>query len=273
VTKQLRRLPYVLYVGEVQALQNITVADGVMVIGAAVALEDAFAALLPWYPQLGEMALRFGSRPIRHSGTLCGNVANGSPIGDSLPALIALGARVRLRRGAVTRTLALEDFYLGYQKKDLARGEFVEAVCVPAPDPSGHYAIYKVAKRKDQDISAVCAGFALLHDAGRVASVRLAYGGMAATACRAPHAEQALLGQAWTEATVRTAMAALERDFAPLTDMRASKDYRRAVAANLLYRFWLETPASTPDGAPQAVTTRIDALQPVAALAADGARA
>lgn len=269
VTKQLRRLPAVIAVNDVKVLQAITVSGGSMVIGAAVALEDAFAALLAWYPPLGEMWRRFGSRPIRHSGTLCGNLANGSPIGDSLPALMAVGAHLRLRRGAHTRTVALEDFYLAYQKKDLARGEFVEAVWVPAPDPNSNYAFYKVSKRKDQDISAVCAGFALARDAGRVTAVRLAYGGMAATARRAQHAEQALLGQDWSETTVRAAMAALDHDFAALTDMRASKDYRSAVAANLLYRFWLET----RQGAPQAAPTRVDALQPVTAGDATGARA
>ena len=268
VTKHLRRLQPVLYIGEVQPLRAIAVEDGQLVIGAAVCLEDAFAALLRWYPQLAEMARRFASPPIRHSGTLCGNVANGSPIGDSLPGLIALGARVRLRCGKALRMLALEDFYLGYQKKDLASGEFVEAVCVPRPDPAGHYALYKLSKRNDQDISAVCAGFALLLDAGRVAAVRLAYGGMAATARRAAHAEQALLGQAWTQAAVRSAMAALERDFQPLTDLRASQDYRRAAAANLLYRFWLETPGSAADGAP----IRLSALQPIAVSAPAGAR-
>ena len=279
VTKQLRRLPAVIAVNEVKDLQAITVSGGnmdgastvgtSMVIGAAVALEDAFAALLPWYPQLAEMWRRFGSRPIRHSGTLCGNLANGSPIGDSLPALMAMGARLRLRRGTQTRTVALEDFYLAYQKKDLARGEFVEAVCVLAPDPAANYAFYKVSKRKDQDISAVCAGFALVRDGARVTAARLAYGGMAATARRAKHAEQALLGQDWSETTVRAAMAALDLDFAALTDMRASKDYRSAVAANLLYRFWLET----RDGAPRAAPTRIDALLPVTAGDATGARA
>jgi xanthine dehydrogenase small subunit len=262
VTKQLRRLPSVLYIGEVEALRAVTVSAGAMVIGAAVPLEDAFAALLNWYPQLAEMSRRFGSRPIRHSGTLCGNVANGSPIGDCLPGLMALGATVRLRLGTGTRSVALENFYLGYQKKDLARGEFVEGVCVPAPRPGGHYALYKVSKRKDQDISAVCAGYALVLDAGRVASVRIAYGGMAATARRAPQAEAALLGQAWEEATVRSAMAALDADFEPLSDMRASRDYRRAVAANLLFRFWLET----QDGG----AARIDSLQPVAVPADDG---
>ncbi len=269
VTKQLRRLPRVLSLGEVAALRDISVADGVMVIGAAVPLEDAFSALLPWYPHLAEMARRFGSQPIRHSGTLCGNLANGSPIGDSLPGLIALGARLRLRRGATTRTLALEDFYLGYQKKDLARGEFVEAACVPAPHPDDHHALYKVSKRRDQDISAVCAGFALRLDAGRVAAIRLAYGGMAATACRAPQAEQALLGRRWDEASVRAAMAALDRDFRPLTDMRASAEYRRVVASNLLVRFWREVPG----GNAGPVATRIDGLSPVDVPAAGGTHA
>jgi xanthine dehydrogenase small subunit len=226
-------------------------------IGAAVSLEEAFAALLSWYPQLEEMSLRFASPPVRHSGTLCGNIANGSPIGDSMPALIAMGARIRLRRGGATRTLALEDFYLGYQKKDLARGEFVEAVCVPAPAPGRRFAVYKISKRVDQDISAVCAGIALDLDGGRVAAARIAYGGMAATPKRAAHAELALQGQVWGLTAVRAAMEALAQDFEPLTDMRASRSYRGAVAANLLYRFWLEFEGTS--------VTRLGALQPVPA--------
>ncbi len=257
VNKDLRRLPQVLYLGEVAQLREIARVGAVLEIGAAVALEEAFAALLDWYPQLEELWRRFASPPVRNSATLCGNIANGSPIGDSMPALIALGASLRLRRGGATRILALEDFYLGYQKKDLARGEFVEAVCIPAPHPGRRVALYKVSKRIDQDISAVCAGLAVDLDAGRVTAARIAYGGMAATPRRAHHAEQALLGQAWTEATVRAAMQALASDFAPLSDMRASRAYRSAVAANLLYRFWLASQAGT--------VTRLGALQPLPA--------
>jgi len=259
VNKDLRRLPQVLYVGEVQELRAVTQRGGFLDIGAAVSLAEAFAALLPWYPQLEEMSRRFASPPVRNSGTLCGNVANGSPIGDSMPALIALGAHVRLRKGGATRLLALEDFYLDYRKKDLARGEFLEAVCVPAPRPGCRFALYKVSKRIDQDISAVCAGIAVDTDGDRVAAVRIAFGGMAATPRRARHAEQALLGQAWAEPAVRAAMQALERDFSPLSDMRAGRSYRSAVAANLLYRFWLESQG--------AVATRLAALQPLAAVA------
>jgi xanthine dehydrogenase small subunit len=260
VNKDLRRLARVLYVGEVQELQSVTRTGGFMEIAAAVTLEDAFGALLAWYPQLEEMSRRFASPPVRNSGTLCGNIANGSPIGDSMPALIALGAHIRLRKGAATRTVPLEDFYLDYQEKDLARGEFVAAVCVPAPQAARRFALYKISKRNDQDISAVCAGIAIDMDGDRVAGARIAYGGMAATPRRAHHAEQSLQGQVWAEPAVRAAMAALAQDFTPLSDMRASRSYRTAVAANLLYRFWLESVG--------AAATRLGSLQPVAPRAA-----
>lgn len=158
-----------------------------------------------------------------------------------MPALIALGATVRLRRGESSRELPLENLYLGYQKKDLARGEFVEAVCVPLPQTGSQFALYKVSKRNDQDISAVCAGFAVTLNDGRVSRVRIAFGGMAATPKRASQTEQALMGHEWNAATVELAIYALAKDFAPLSDMRASSSYRTAAAANLLRRFWHES--------------------------------
>jgi xanthine dehydrogenase small subunit len=254
VTKQLRQLPPLLSIAEVAELRAVTVgADGGLTIGAAVRLEEAFTALVAAHPALAELARRFASRPIRNAGTLCGNVANGSPIGDAMPALIALGARVRLRLGDATRELALEDFYLGYQKKDLRPGEFVEAVLVPPADPARRFALYKVSKRIDQDISAVCAGLAVTLRDGVVVEARLAYGGMAATPQRARLAEQALIGCAWGTssgaATAEAAVAALGRDFTPLSDLRASQAYRRAVAGNLLRRFFLEAQAGQA-GAP-----------------------
>jgi len=267
VTKQLRTLPPILSIAEVAELRAVqTAADGSLILGAAVRLEEAFAALVAAHPALTELAGRFASRPIRNAGTLCGNVANGSPIGDAMPALIALGARVRLRQGEATRELALEDLYLGYQKKDLRAGEFVEAVVVPAartePGLDTRFALYKVAKRIDQDISAVCAGLAVTLQGGVVAEARLAYGGLAATPQRARHAEQALLGQAWDAvngpAAIEAAVAALDADFTPLSDLRASQAYRRAVAGNLLRRFWLE-------GQGGARPLRIADIRPVAA--------
>jgi xanthine dehydrogenase small subunit len=240
VTKQLRSLPTLIYLGEIVALQQISERNGLLEIGAAVRLEDAYAALVAHYPMLDELHRRFASPPIRHAATLCGNLANGSPIGDSMPILIALGAQLLLRRGDVTRTLALEDFYLGYQKKALQAGEFIEAVHIPLPHPNGIVASYKIAKRTDQDISAVCGAYQLDIAQGRIRAARIAYGGMAAIPQRASRTEARLVGQPWSLASVRAAAAALAEDFTPLSDLRASADYRLTVAQNLLQRLYLE---------------------------------
>ena len=243
VTKQFRDLGDIIYLGHVDALKTVSEANGMLVIGAGVTLENAYAALCRPYPQLGEMRQRFASLPIRHAGTLGGNVANGSPIGDSMPWLIALGAQVVLRGAAGERLLALEDFYLGYQQKDLRPGEFVQAVKVPLPRADVRFRTYKLAKRFDQDISAVCAAFAFRFDGDLIAQARIAFGGMAATPKRASRAEALLAGRSWNEAALAEAMAALAQDYAPLSDMRASSAYRMKTAQNLLRRFWLETRA------------------------------
>ena len=240
VTKHLRELPPIIYIGEVDALRNITTDESYLTIGAAVPLTDAWQAIVAEHPELAEVAERFGSPPVRNSGTLCGNIANGSPIGDAMPALIALNARVGLRRGMETRVLALEDFYLGYQRKALEPGEFVTAIGVPRRDSLVTLANYKWSKRIDQDISAVCAAFAVRIDGGHIASARIAFGGMAPIPARARHAEAALVGQAWHAATVEAAVAALPGDFTPITDMRASAEYRLRAAGNLLRRFHIE---------------------------------
>jgi xanthine dehydrogenase small subunit len=175
---------------------------------------------------------------VRHAGTLGGNLANGSPIGDSAPALMALGARLVLRCGPAERSVPLDAFYLDYMKNQLAPGEFVAYVEVPLPDAGRGQLLraYKIAKRFDCDISSLCAGLML--------DARFAYGGMAATVRRAHGAEAAVRGQRWDRAAVDAAIAALAQDFTPLTDLRASAAYRRQVAGNLLQRFWLETHAA-----------------------------
>jgi xanthine dehydrogenase small subunit len=247
VTKHLRELPAVVYIGDVAELNRITRSGDGLRIGAAVALSDAWAALVAAYPQLAEQARRFASPPVQGSGTLCGNIANGSPIGDSMPALIALGAHVELRRGSNTRSLPLEQFYLGYQKKDLAPGELVTAVTVPRAEAGLLFASYKVSKRFDQDISAVSTGFAITTRDGVVASARLAFGGMAATPKRAVKAESALVGRPWSLETCEAAIRALAEDFEPLTDLRATQAYRLQVAGGLLRRFYLQhSDASAP---------------------------
>jgi xanthine dehydrogenase small subunit len=240
VTKQLRELPPIVYVGAVTDLKQVRQTAAGLEIGAAVSLTDAWDALVATYPTLAEMAQRFASPPVRNSGTLCGNLANGSPIGDSLPVLIALDAELVLRRGARVRSLPLEEFYLAYQRTALEPGEFVMAVRVPAPVAGRWFATYKVSKRFDQDISALALACAVTVENGRVVSARLAFGGMAGIASRAAATERALLGAPWNEASIQFAITQLAEDFKPLTDMRASSAYRLQAAGNLLRRFYFE---------------------------------
>jgi xanthine dehydrogenase small subunit len=245
VTKQLRDLPPIVYIGAVEELRHIRRDATGIEIGAAVSLTAAWAALVQVFPTLAEMAQRFGSPPVRNSGTLCGNLANGSPIGDSLPVLIALDAELVLRRGTRTRRMPLECFYLGYQRTALEPGEFVMAVKVPPPRESYWVAGYKLSKRFDQDISAISVAFAVKVEDGRVAAARIAFGGMAAVAARASATERALIGAAWNESSIDCAATKLAEDFKPLTDMRASSAYRLQAAGNLLRRFFFEHGGST----------------------------
>ena len=246
VTKQHRDLDTLIYVGAVEELSRLEVTDSHLEIGAALTYSDAMDALGMRWPDFGELIRRLGSVQIRNSGTIGGNVANGSPIGDSMPALIALGAELVLRKGTARRTLALEDFYLDYRKTALQRGEFVELIQVPLPQPRQQFRCYKIAKRFDQDISALLGAFCVQLDQGRVADVRIAYGGMAAIPTRARACEQALRWRSWTEATITRGREALAGELAPISDMRASAGYRLLAAQNLLTKFYLETNAPAP---------------------------
>jgi xanthine dehydrogenase small subunit len=246
VNKQFRPLGDILFVGAVDALRRIDEANGELYIGAGASLEAAWAALAKRLPELTDMWLRFGSKPIRNAGTMGGSIANGSPIGDSAPVLMALDAQVELRKGARTRRLPLDSFYLDYMKNRQESGEFVQGLAVPLAALSCQVRAYKISKRFDCDISAVCAGFAIELEGGSVKTVRLAWGGMAATVKRGARAEAMLVGQPWNQASVNAAKAALAEDFKPLSDMRASAAYRLQVAQNLLQRLWLETRAENP---------------------------
>ena len=249
VNKQFRELGEIIFLGSVAELQRIEPLDaggrGGLWIGAGASLESAWRALAQRWPALTDVWLRFASPPIRHAGTMGGNVANGSPIGDSAPVLMALDAQIELRRGARVRRLPLPEFYLDYMKNRLEAGEFVQAIVIPGLPARRQVRAYKISKRFDCDISALCAGFAIELDGEIVKAARLAYGGMAGIVKRATGAEAAIVGQRWDEAAVQRAQAALATDFKPLTDMRASAEYRAQVAQNLLERLWLETrPAS-----------------------------
>ena len=226
ITKQLCDLDNVVYLGNVAELRELTDFPAHLEIGGAVTYAEAHAALGRIHPDIGELLRRLGGAQVRACGTLAGNIANGSPIGDSMPFLMALGATVELQRGSSRRMLSLEDFYTGYRKTVLQPGEFIRAVRVPKLAPEARFAAYKISKRFDQDISAVCAAFHVSSG-----NARFAFGGMAATPARAPRTEAVF------SKGVEAACAALAEDFKPLSDHRASAWYRLTVAQNLLRKF------------------------------------
>lgn len=241
VTKQHRVLDTVIYTGRVSELCKLETSKTHIEIGAAVTISDAMDVIVANYPGLSEVFLRFGSPPIRNAATLGGNIANGSPIGDSMPALMVAGATLKLRSAAGEREVALDEFYVDYQLTDLKPGEFIESIRVPLPTDGVVLRSHKLSKRFDQDISAVCTAYRLQLDGDRVAAFAMACGGMAATIKRATHCEAALVGEVWNEESVARASAALAKDFSPIDDLRASADYRLRGAQNLLRRFYLET--------------------------------
>jgi len=235
----------VLDVSKVKELRLIEDTPSHLSIGAAVTLTDAFAALVADRPQLHTFANRFAGLPVRNSGTLGGNVANGSPIGDSMPLLIALGSRVVLmseKSGQVVqRELPLEALYTGYRTNVMTADEVLAWIKVPKAVEGEWSRVYKISKRFDDDISAVCLALNLHQEDGQVKHISIGVGGVAATPVRALQTEAALLGQAWTQSTVQQAMATLREEFQPISDMRASSTYRTLVLGNLLQRFWLES--------------------------------
>ena len=244
VTKQHRRFSRVLDVTAAAELRAITQTEGWLRIGAAATLEEAFAALQAQWPQLHRFAARFAGLPVRNSGTLGGNVANGSPIGDSMPLLIALGAQVVLASVRGGRSLPLEALYTGYRQNVMAPDELLVRIDVPLPPASSatrHLRAYKVSKRQDDDISAVCLVLQVTVEHGTVTSARIGAGGVAAVPARAVQTEAALTGQPWTAATVQTAASVLQAEFSPISDMRASGSYRKHLLGSLLQRFWLES--------------------------------
>ncbi len=245
VTKFMRDIGPMIYIGHLRELQAITASDGALTLGAGVTYAQAREAIVAHFPQLAELWDRIGGGQVRNAGTVGANIANGSPIGDSPPPLIALDAHVILRKGSDRREVKLREFFIAYGKQDRQPGEFVETVIIPYLPAGEKLACYKVTKRKDEDISALCGAFRVfVNDDGNVGMVRIAFGGMAATPKRAKAVEEALIGRPWTTATIEAAIPAFAVDYQPLTDMRASKEYRLLAAQNLLRRFHLETTGS-----------------------------
>ncbi|MGJ7041146.1 xanthine dehydrogenase small subunit [Shinella sp. BE166] len=242
VTKQFRDLNPVVFINHLAELQSIEETVEGIRIGAGVTYSQAFAALCRVIPALRPLIDRIGGEQVRNMGTIGGNIANGSPIGDTPPPLIALSATLTLRSKDGRRELPLESYFIDYGKQDRRAGEFVESLFVPALPANTHFAVYKITKRRDEDISALCGAFRVtLSPDGTVTDARLCFGGMAGTPKRASNVEAALLGKSWTEATIDDARAAFDADYKPLTDWRATADYRMLAAKNLLTRFYLET--------------------------------
>lgn len=212
-----------------------------VIFAGGVSYTEALPVIDEHFPQMSDLWRRIGGQQVRNAGTIGGNIANGSPIGDTPPPLIALGAKIVLRRGSGHRIVPLEDFFIAYGEQDRRPGELVERIFVPYPDPADIFAVHKISKRRDEDISALCGAFRIKVANGTVQTAVIAFGGMAAIPKRAKAVEAALVGQPWSEATVAAAQAAFAEDFAPISDMRASADYRLLTAENLLQRVFLES--------------------------------
>ncbi|RWX78714.1 xanthine dehydrogenase small subunit [Neorhizobium lilium] len=242
VTKQMRIINPVVFINHLTELQAIAVDETGLTIGAGVSYTRAHETLAEEIPAFGRLIDRIGGTQVRNMGTIGGNIANGSPIGDTPPPLIALGAELTLRSHSGRRSMPLENYFLAYGRQDRLPGEFVEKIFVPRPAEIDYFAVYKLSKRRDEDISALCGAFHLSLDSeGRVAAIRIAFGGMAAIPKRATHVEQALTGQIWSWSTIAAVREAFGEDYQPLTDWRATAEYRSLAAKNLLTRFFLET--------------------------------
>jgi xanthine dehydrogenase small subunit len=245
-TQFLREIDTLIHTGRVQEMLQVRETEHGIEIGAAVTYNNCKDLLCAEYPDLHELIDRLGSRQIRNQGTLGGNVGNASPIGDMPPVLIALHADLVLRSSAGSRTIPVEDYYISYKVTDQRPGEFIETIIVPRADPAYTFRAYKISKRLEDDISAVCGVFNVAIDQGVVTDVSIAFGGMAEIPKRAQHCEAALINQPWNQATVDQAMTAMESDYQPIDDFRATAEYRLQVSQNLLQRLFYET-----DGSPE----------------------
>jgi len=240
VTQQLNDIDTIIYVKQVPELLQVSTTDTHLIFGAAVSLTRCMRTLCELMPFVETMMLRFGSEQVRNQATIGGNIVNASPVGDLPPLLLALNAEFELQRGDTTRTVNSNDFYLGYKQTAMEDNEFLRTVRVPLPNTDTRVLVYKVSKRLDDDISAVLGVFCVQLNEGRIVDAKISFGGMAATPARAIKTEAVLHGQFFDEALVAKAIAAMASDFSPISDARASANYRQSVATNLLKRCWLQ---------------------------------
>ncbi|MCF6327175.1 MAG: xanthine dehydrogenase small subunit [Devosiaceae bacterium] len=248
VNKQMRQLPILIFISHLSQLQKLEQMDDEIRLGAGVSYSQAWPIIAEKIPQLDEFWGRIGGGQVRNMGTIGGNIANGSPIGDTPPALIALGASIGLRQGNKKRSILLEDYFIAYGKQDRQQGEFVESINIPLVREGDYFAVYKISKRRDEDISTLCGAFKVRLKGGKVEQIIIAFGGMAAIPKRAKTVEGALIGAEWSRQNIGLAAKLMEEDFSPLSDVRGSAQYRSLVAKNLLKRFYLETIGKSSDG-------------------------
>lgn len=240
VTKNMRSVSPVIFIVHLAELHQVKVLDNTIHIGAGVTYSQLQPYIEEHIPQIAELWNRIGGAQVRNMGTIGGNIANGSPIGDTPPALIALGAKVVLRQAEIRRTIDMEKFFIEYGKQDRIEGDFVETIEIPLPQDDDLFAVYKISKRRDEDISALCGAFKIRVDSDIITEVKVAFGGMAGTPKRATNTEAKLLGKNCSLDTIENAVSAMEQDFQPLSDWRASAEYRNLAAQNLLRRFYHE---------------------------------
>jgi len=247
VNKKYSRPDHIVYLGNVAELKQVKDTPQAWHIGAVVSLTEVETLVTKAYPDFAEVLRRFGSPPIRSTATLAGNIANGSPIGDSMPCLMALGTTLTLRRGDKTRTVSLDKFYTGQKQTVLQAGEFIEAVVLPKPQAGQVFRAHKVSKRFEQDISATCAAITYTLKAGKLSSVKLAYNGLAPSPCRAPQLEAVLEGKAPVDVTASDLDAAIAASFVARDGLRATWAYRALVARNLVLDFIEEQTQQTTE--------------------------
>ncbi|MEE9332871.1 MAG: xanthine dehydrogenase small subunit [Granulosicoccaceae bacterium] len=240
VTQQLKPIDKLIHLKSIPELAGIDQTDDSVTIGATVSVQDCLSLMAPLVPGAEQMLLRFGSSQVRGQATIGGNIGNASPIGDLPPLLLALDATLELQGPAGKRSLPINEFYLEYKQTALQANEIITAVSFTVPSADSRFAVYKISKRMDDDISAVCLAISMQISADKISSMRLALGGMAATPKRSSKAEQAAIGKPWNEQTVSEIQAALSEEFSPLSDARASAEYRTLVTNNLVMRFYIE---------------------------------
>jgi xanthine dehydrogenase small subunit len=238
VTKNLSELKEICFIGQIEEMSKIDVSSKALNVGASTTIETLRHELQKKYPDFSELLRRYGSMQVRNAATLGGNIANGSPIGDSPPALIAIGASILLNQNGKHRKIAIEDFFIKYGQQDRHPGEFIESIEIPLTEKN--LKCYKISKRFDQDISAICGCFNITLEKSRVKAARIAFGGMAEIPKRAASVEKFLVGRIWSEKTISGAMIEFDKDFNPISDLRATSGYRKITAKNLLKKYYLE---------------------------------